>query len=351
MNKVTKKTKIALIITASVLLVITIIVGSFSIAFSVIGSKKQFGEATGYQWSKENDFEIKNVKSIDAGTKDLKILTLTDIHLKNHGTAAAFLGVNYLLDWTSANELNTLIKQTKPDLIVVTGDTTLTARNDIEYKRFVKFMDKFEVPWACVFGNHDDEGRADKAKIVDVLKTSKFGLFEFGPAEMHGAGNYVINLTRGTDIVYSLYMMDSGSNIEIEGKKKSDNINEKQNEWYKWNVEGINKADGSKVPSMAFFHIPVPQYALAETFIDGSRDEKHGDTADFGFFDTFKANGGTHLFAGHDHDNNFIANYKDIILTYIQKSSYNCYFKGGKTGGTLVTLKADNSVTLEIIDF
>lgn len=66
-----------------------------------------------------------------------------------------------------------MVEEVQPDLMLVLGDTTLTARNDIEYERFVRQMDRYEVPWACVFGNHDDEGRADKAKLVDILLTSK----------------------------------------------------------------------------------------------------------------------------------------------------------------------------------
>lgn len=322
-----------------------------NITTAVIGSKEQVGTAQGYEWAKTDSFDIAKVKSLEAGNEDFKILCLTDIHYKNWATFGAFMGINYLLDWTSTNEMKALVKQTAPDLIIVTGDTTLTKRNDIEYKRFVKVMDSFEIPWGCVFGNHDEEGRADKAKLVDVLLTSEYGIFEYGAKDLHGAGNYAVNITRGNDVAYSLYMMDSGTKIEVDGESVYDNINKNQIDWYKWNVDGINKASGKAVPNMAFFHIALPEYALSKEYISGESKETAGKTANFGFFDVFKANGGTQTFAGHDHSNNFTVDYQGVKLTYVQKSSYNCYFKSGMTGGTLLTIKADNSTTTEIIDF
>lgn len=60
---------------------------------------------------------------------------------------------------------------------------------------------------------------------------------------------------------------------------------------------------------------------------------------------------GTHVFAGHDHNNNFITTYNGIKLCYATKSSYNCYFKSGMTGGVVLTISPDNSVSEEIVYF
>lgn len=268
---INRKAKIAIISVVAVIAVLAVIIGSFNIYFAVVGSKKQVGESTGYSWSANDDFATQSTKKIDMGSDDFKILVLTDIHLKNHGTFASWLGVNYILDWISDGALDKLVKNTDPDLILVLGDTVLTARNDIEYKRFVKNMDSYKKPWACVFGNHDDEGRADKAKLVDVLKTSEYGLFEFGPSDLHGAGNYVIELQRNGLTDYALFMMDSGSSLEFEAK--TDGINAKQIEWYDWNTAAFSQKYAKEVKNMAFFHIPLPQYSELTDFEQGIRGE------------------------------------------------------------------------------
>ena len=70
-----------------------------------------------------------------------------------------------------------------------------------------------------------------------------------------------------------------------------------------------------------------------------------------GFFEVFRERGGTHLFAGHDHNNNFITEYRGVTLGYMTKSSYNCYFTFDVLGGTLLTLDQDNQVREEILSF
>lgn len=70
-----------------------------------------------------------------------------------------------------------------------------------------------------------------------------------------------------------------------------------------------------------------------------------------GFFEVFRERGGTHLFAGHDHNNNFITEYRGVTLGYMTKSSYNCYFDFDVLGGTLLTLDQDNQVREEILSF
>ncbi len=57
------------------------------------------------------------------------------------------------------------------------------------------------------------------------------------------------------------------------------------------------------------------------------------------------------MFAGHDHNNNFVADYNGVKLCYMTKSSYNCYFSSKTLGGTVITIDENNNVNLEIKDF
>ena len=67
-------------------------------------------------------------------------------------------------------QLKQLINEVKPDLIVVGGDTVLTAWNDICTQQFCDFMEKFEIPWAPVFGNHDYEAEPINQSFAKYMK-------------------------------------------------------------------------------------------------------------------------------------------------------------------------------------
>lgn len=351
MKKFFSKKPVKVII--SIILVLAAVVCICNAYFASVALKEQKGIAVCDKWSREDVYTPDYAQTIDAGNGDFKILCLTDVHIRNHGTFAACLGINFILDGMSEIQLKKLINKVNPDLIIVGGDTVLTAWNDICTQQFCDFIEKFEIPWAPVFGNHDYEGRADKAKLAEIYESAEHCLFKSGPDGMNGMGNYIINLTRNSEIVYSLFMLDDGQFRVVDGQITDGGVGENQIEWYKWAVDGINETSGKSVPNMAFMHVAVPQYLQFEDdFEMGIRGEgtctaKEND----GFFDVFKTNGGTHMFVGHDHNNNFVTDYEGVKMAYMTKSSYNCYFSFKTLGGTVLTIDKENNVNIEIENF
>lgn len=321
--------------------------------FASVALKEQKGVAVCEEWSAQDVYTPEYAQEIDAGDGDFKILCLTDVHIRNHATFAAELGVNFILDGMGRIQLRQLIGQVQPDLIIVGGDTVLTAWNDICTRQFCDFMEQFAIPWAPIFGNHDYEGRADKAKLAEIYEGSEYCLFQSGPAGMDGMGNYIINLTRNGEVVYSLFLFDDGQFRVTDGQITDGGIGQNQIDWYRWAVNGIRETSGKEVPNMAFMHVPVPEYkALTSDFEMGLRMEDPCTAAvNDGFFDVFKANAGTHMFAGHDHLNNFVAEYEGVKMCYFTKSSYNCNFSFKALGGLVVTIDPNNQVDLAIMEF
>ena len=338
----------------SIILAIVLVVCVCNGYFASVAMKCQKGTAMCDEWNENMAYTHDYAKNIEIGDKNYKILCLTDIHIRNFATFAACLGTNFILDGMGKVQLKKLIKKEKPDLIIVGGDTVLTSWNDICTKQFCEFMEKFDIPWAPIFGNHDYEGRADKAKLAEIYESYDNCLFKSGPEGMDGMGNYIINLTRDNKPVYTLFMLDDGMFRVVDHEITYGGVGKNQIKWYEWAVKGIADENGGQtVPNLAFMHVPVPEYKeQKDNFKMGLRlEETTCATVNDGFFDSFKSHGGTHMYAGHDHNNNFISEKDGIELNYMTKSSYNCYFSFKALGATELTLDKDNNINEKIIDF
>ncbi|MBN2650823.1 MAG: metallophosphoesterase [Spirochaetales bacterium] len=291
-----------------------------------------------------------------SGKSEFKILQLADIQLSVAGDAKMK---------ASFELIEALVKNSQPDLIVLTGDNS--AGNDgkkvLEAK--IPFLDSLNVPYAAVFGNHDAEGGA-REELAEYYINGKNCLFKVGPTNIEGVGNYVVNLVQDEKIAYSLYMLDSNRyrNYSLKDKINSywkakgnyDYIYPNQIAWYAYNVRKINELNGSLVNSLAFFHIAVPEFraykkAAAEDII--IPQEKGGEPVcnpwiNTGFFDVMKELGSTKgAFVGHDHINNYVFKYQGIILGYGLKTGTGSYHDKDLQGGTLITLK-NNFKNIEV---
>ena len=117
-------------------------------------------------------------------------------------------------------------------------------------KTIVSIIDSYDIPWAVVFGNHDREFGNNLYYQAEQFMEAENCLFEVGPSNVDGLGNYVINVTENGHAVYSLFMIDSQSEIVTDTEKYFDNIHKNQIQWYKDNVDAISEIEGHQVPAV-----------------------------------------------------------------------------------------------------
>lgn len=280
-----------------------------------------------------------------------------------------------------------LIERVKPDLVTVSGDLSW-AGHDHAYDMLADFLDSFEIPWAPVWGNHDNQdGPEFVDSVADRYLTHKFCIYEKGDPAI-GNGNYVIAIEEEGKIVSALIMIDShdcSPYIDPEGNEHSAwaRLSEPQMEWYKEQITAL-RALGCDDTSI-IMHIPFYAYNDAARAAFKNYDEEarkqikpedavpgadcwnpgYEDsigvqyegigsyTVDEGVFDIVRDLGSTkHVIVGHDHVNNWMINYQGVKLVFSMKAGAGCYWTPILNGGTVISIGSEGvqSVHHEYVD-
>ncbi len=307
-------------------------------------------------WSVSDEFTKDYCTEIKKDpNKDFVILNLADIQL------VGLEPFNEVGDYTWKT-IDKLVKDTKPDLITLTGDNATAMQ---AYVEVIKKIDSYGIPWAPVMGNHDGQNTAGGENWCALLfYEAKNCLFKLGPKDM-GHGNYIINITENGKLIHQLYMMDTHSNTKkgdtLNGEDGYDNLWQNQMDWYKWAVNGTTKLEGGTVQSTVMMHIPLVEYDIAfNEAYDAEKGEYKGEYAETsfgyngegeccannnnGFFTICKELGSTkEIVVGHDHKNCSSIVYDGIRLTYGLKTGAGSYHVPEMNGGTTITVSSDGT--------
>ncbi|KAF8075000.1 Metallo-dependent phosphatase-like protein [Lyophyllum atratum] len=194
----------------------------------------------------------------------------------------------------------------KPDLVVFSGDQLNGQRTTWDSKsvlaKFAKAVTEKGIPWATVFGNHDEEDGLLKEEQLMLMKALPYSLVERGPKDVHGVGNYVLKV-KSADAsktqLLTLYFLDSGSYsrgyLELFGFVPTayDWIRESQTNWFLQESASMDQLERpfrpdtgkdfghilkdrqgqitpdtrrlAKPNALMFFHIPLPEaYSKAD---------------------------------------------------------------------------------------
>ncbi|KAK8160849.1 Metallo-dependent phosphatase-like protein [Phyllosticta citrichinensis] len=275
-----------------------------------------------------------------------KILQVSDLHLstgigvcrdaepKGHNGGACDA------DSRTLEFVGKILDDEKPDMVVLSGDQVNGETAPDSQSAIFKFAELFikrKIPYAAIFGNHDDEGSLSRSAQMSLLTTLPYSLSEPGPNTIDGVGNYFVEILApgtSTHSALTLYFLDSHSYSPDEHKFRGyDWIKPNQISWFKDTAKSLKEQHKHYTHihlDMAFIHIPVPEYSLRENQYVGAW--KEGVTSpgfNSHFHDALIEAQVPVVSCGHDHVNDYCA----LSRLGSDPRLWMCYAGGSGFGG------------------
>lgn len=248
-----------------------------------------------------------------------------------------FTDLHYVINNEHSNQvvpecIKNVLETEKPDLVVFTGDLIYCSPADKALQTLFQPVIDRKIPYTVTWGNHDDEQNMNRTNLQEYAEKQPYYMGKRN-WDIPGACNFVLPVSsnKNEKPASLIYCFDSHAYSGIEGVKGYDWIKPEQVNWYRENSRRYTQQNNSEpLPSVAFFHIPLPEYNMAAADenapLVGYRLEKACAPAlNTGMFTAMKECGdvmGT--FVGHDHDNDYATAWHGILLAYGR-------FSGGNT--------------------
>lgn len=272
---------------------------------------------------------------------------------------------------TMIKMLNKACDMENPDLVILTGDNILgnhlcdkrfgSGKRKLTKEREYKIMEtaihhitdipeKRNIPFAMIFGNHDDRNSFTKDEQANIYRKCKMNVGLETTGKLCGTYRLPIYSSDGNTKVFDIYMMDTAY-YSHEEDKCYEEIRKEAVEWYK------KEAEENKEPAIMFMHIPFDELKY---FVDTDNDGKvnglkNGAVGkvgecvssvknDNGMFQAIKNSGNVNMIiSGHDHKNCFVGKKDNINFVATPTASFRCY--GDKSRGVRIFEIDENNPT------
>lgn len=262
--------------------------------------------------------------------------------------------------------LEAAVEKEKPDLIILTGDQIKgydpgfrgeNGRDKVRQvlQQILLPACKRNIPIAVTLGNHDEQ-----AGLTDQEMSSLYMEFEnciTGHIDEEATFTFHIPIqsSHGGQTALNLYLFNSQGDAKEGGYQP---MLSQQLTWYRHIRDELKEQNGQYVPSLVFQHIPFAEFyhvlrrvhANAKGAIRAYRTHKNEyyvlneeyvrpggrlleppsiPDIDIGEYSALSEKGDIlGVFVGHDHKNNFVADYKGMQLGYTPSCGFNAYGPG-----------------------
>lgn len=315
------------------------------------------------------------------GEEDVRILQITDTQMidpeqlrKGYGKLPDRYGNR---DECVYDIVRQTVENTKPDLIVITGDFVYGDYDDNGklFREQTDFFDSLQIYWIPIFGNHDNASDSNYSTVVDpeypewyarkqckYFENAEYCLFKTR-STVSGYCNYSVTVSHNGEFERQIICLDTHGNMGTELK-----LNEPQVKYAEETVRAVNEWAKKSLPVTVCYHVPMQAFieALSEKYgydkTDAHPDfvipeNDQGDSGrvdnqvitgwdtDFKIFERFKNIGTDEMLAGHYHKINVSVMYKGVRLVCGTKSSTYDDYNPEMLGGTLHVC-TENGVTV-----
>ena len=336
--------------------------------------------------------------------RDIKVLQITDTQIidSSQKRDARHLSSDEDVYWSKKsidercfNTVRGVISKVEPDLIIITGDLIYGEFDDsgTSLLKFIEFMESFKIPWAPVFGNHDNESAKGADWQSEKLSKAEHCLFK--QRNLTGNGNYTVGIKSQGVLKRVFVMLDSNgcgalseASLKNGHSKSSPGFGSDQINWYSETISEIRGVNPEVKISFAFHIQPFAfENAMKKYGFDNNRQSfapvnidllKEKTEGDFGYIGNvlkdpwdieravwqgIKSLGVDSVFVGHEHANSAGVIYDGIRCQYGQKTgtydrnnylqedgSYICsYLEAGVpiSGGTAIFISQDDGLIKE----
>lgn len=258
----------------------------------------------------------------------IRILQLTDLHWYE-GKASCK---------ETRRDLLTIIQREQPNLAILTGDI-VDSKGLEGWKSIVEIMETAGLDFAILMGNHDPESNQTAEIYRCVTASPRY--IDASLVERLDESNYLFalgNLNSPAKDKTLIYCLDTHGSRHDNLYGEYAWLNARQIDWVRAMQSRYQQAN--LLPSLVFLHIPLVEYQAVVSSGDFLGVYGEGAVAsprlNSGFFTALiESKGVMGVFAGHDHDNDFIGKHYGIALAYGRVGGREAYGKLER-GGRIV---------------
>lgn len=242
------KKKVIIKVTAIILAIVLIAVGSFGGYLLYRFNCDKSGAVNGYD-------QVYTANQINLSTDDngiIKVLKINDTHFFNG------LCEN---DKHTLDDLKMILDKTPCDLIVVDGDLVEGFNLKSSYDKFgaidlfASLVEEYGTPWTFAPGNNDYEIDGSNEAIIAFMM--QYEHFVYGNSNgIDGSMQFIIDVYNGDKFVHSIAVMDSGAR-KPKALGPYQPITENQANWLN------DEVNARKVKTSVFFHMPTNAFEAA----------------------------------------------------------------------------------------
>ncbi|KAH3987373.1 hypothetical protein HBI56_009570 [Parastagonospora nodorum] len=293
---------------------------------------------------------VKHERPVPKIRKDgkFKIMQISDLHLSTglgvcrDPEPKSLNGGQCDADPRTLEFVERVLDEEKPDLVVLTGDQVNGGTApDVQSAMFkiIEPLAERKIPYAAIFGNHDDEGNyLSRNAQMSLYETLPYSLSQAGPNTIEGVGNYFVEVEAHNNkhSALTLYFLDTHAYSPDEAHYRGyDWLKPKQIDWFKTTATHLRDAHSKythKHLNMAFIHIPLPEYTSPDNDRVGNFTEPAtAPQYNSHFKDALVEHDVKFVSCGHDHVNDFCSLSKSPDSG--EPELWMCYAGGSGFGG------------------